>query len=221
MKKINFFSFWLLLTVGMATVVFNSCSKDDEDKKDPLTYDEGVVINGVKWATRNVAAPGTFAAKPEDAGMFYQWNRKVAWPATGSSVTDWDNSFPTGTLWEKANDPSPAGWHVPTSEEINTLFDADKVTSEYLTINGIRCIKFTYKATGENLFLPAAGYRNFSDGTLMHAGASGFYWSSTPFEGEGYEWAANYMYFYNIAAVWPGANRNNGFSVRCVADETE
>jgi len=29
MKKINFFSFWLLLAVGMATVVFNSCSKDD------------------------------------------------------------------------------------------------------------------------------------------------------------------------------------------------
>jgi len=77
MKKKYFSSFWLLLIMSMATVAFNSCSKDDEDKKkDPLTYDEGVVINGVKWATRNVAAPGTFAANPQDAGMFYQWNRK-------------------------------------------------------------------------------------------------------------------------------------------------
>ena len=29
--------------------------------------DKGVVINGVKWATRNVATPGTFAANPEVA----------------------------------------------------------------------------------------------------------------------------------------------------------
>ena len=39
----------------------------------------GVEINGVTWATRNVDAPGTFAAKPEDMGMFYQWNSKVSW----------------------------------------------------------------------------------------------------------------------------------------------
>ena len=38
---------------------------------------DGVVINGVRWATRNVDKPGTFAANPEDAGMLYQWNRKV------------------------------------------------------------------------------------------------------------------------------------------------
>jgi hypothetical protein len=37
--------------------------------------DLGVVINGVKWATRNVDAPGTFAESPQAAGMFYQWNR--------------------------------------------------------------------------------------------------------------------------------------------------
>ena len=41
-----------------------------------------VIINGVKWATCNVDAPGTFAAAPESAGMFYQWNRKIGWSAT-------------------------------------------------------------------------------------------------------------------------------------------
>jgi len=40
---------------------------------DPYT-DAGVIINGIKWATRNVDMPGTFAANPEDAGMFYQWD---------------------------------------------------------------------------------------------------------------------------------------------------
>ena len=38
----------------------------------PLTHDEGVVINGVRWATRNVDMPGTFAPTPESFGMHYQ-----------------------------------------------------------------------------------------------------------------------------------------------------
>lgn len=46
------------------------------------TSDQGVVINGVCWATHNVAAFGTFADKPE------------------------------GKEWEKTNDPSHAGWRV-------------------------------------------------------------------------------------------------------------
>jgi len=36
----------------------------------------GVVINGVKWATRNLAAHGKFVEKPEDYGALFQWGRK-------------------------------------------------------------------------------------------------------------------------------------------------
>ena len=66
MKKKVFFSFWVLLTIGVATTVFTSCEKDNDEK--PNTYDAGVVINGVKWATCNVGALGSFAAKPEAYG---------------------------------------------------------------------------------------------------------------------------------------------------------
>jgi len=60
-NNVSFFSFWLLFALlGTVTVVFNSCSKNDDPKTDPLTSDAGVVINGVKWATRNVDKPGTF-----------------------------------------------------------------------------------------------------------------------------------------------------------------
>ena len=119
------------------------------------TTDEGVIINGVKWATRNVDVPGTFAVNPEDAGMFYQWNRKTAQAATGA-VTGWENSTPTGTVWEKANDPSPAGWRIPTKAEIEKLSDANKVSHEWTTQNGVKGRKFTDKATGSSLFLIAA-----------------------------------------------------------------
>jgi len=204
-NSLKFFSFWLLLALCTTTVLFISCSKDDDRKKeDPLTFDKGVIINGVKWATRNVATPGTFADKPEDPGMFYQWNRKMAWAATGD-VTDWDATIPEGDTWEKTNDPSPAGWRVPTLAEIQSLFDTVKVNNEWITVKGVNGREFIDKATGNTLFLTAAGFRYFCDGTLIGIGSYGGYWSSTALGNGGAGWD-NYGY------------RNEGFSVRSVAD---
>jgi len=38
--------------------------------------EKGVVINGVKWATRNLASHGKFVENPEDYGALFQWGRK-------------------------------------------------------------------------------------------------------------------------------------------------
>jgi len=208
---------FLLIVLSTTIVALNSCSQDDagsEQSSNSPTSDRGVVINGVKWATRNVDKPGTFAAKPEDAGMFYQWNRKVAWPTTGD-ITGWDNSTSTGTAWEKSNDPSPAGWCVPTSNEIIKLLDTNKVSNEWTIQNGVNGRKFTDKDSGNTLFLPAVGYRFYSDGMLDDVGTYGTYWSSTQGNIDNADGLA-----FNIDNV----NRSNiyrayGFSVRCVAEK--
>jgi len=213
MKKcFKFFSFWLLL-LGTTTVIFNSCGNVLKNKStNSSTYDEGVIINGVKWATRNVDLPGTFAAKPEDAGMFYQWNRKKAWAATGK-VTKWNNSNASGTTWKKSNDPSPAGWRVPTIEEIKKLLDENKVKREWTTMNGINGYRFTDIAIGNTLFLPAVGYRSYNIGALNTVGMDGGYWSSTQYVSV----SAYCLYFKNTAA-WGGYARRLGFSIRAVAE---
>ena len=41
------------------------------------TTDEGVVINGVKWATRNLDVGGTFVENQEDSGALFQWGRRA------------------------------------------------------------------------------------------------------------------------------------------------
>ena len=189
---------------------------ETELPSDPLTVDEGVVINGVKWATRNVAAPGTFAATPEDAGMFYQWNNKKAWPATGEEVAGWDDSISAGEIWEKSNDPSPAGWHVATDAEFRTLlFDDDKVSNEWTTQNGVIGRKFTDKATGNSIFFPAAGYRDGTNGTLNLVDIQGGYWTSTKSCSECSYGA--YVCEYNVG-LCDGENRNDGCAIRSVAD---
>ena len=79
------------------------------------TDPDWVEIAGVRWATCNVNTPGTFATKPEDAGMFYQWNRKIGWSATNPMVnsnggTTWSNLFPdVTTTWEADKNPCPQG----------------------------------------------------------------------------------------------------------------
>jgi len=216
MTKKVILSFRLLMILGMEAVVLSACAQSS-------TSDPGVVINGVKWATRNVAAPGTFVAKPEDLGMFYQWNRKKAWPTTGENVTDWDDDESTSGIWEKANNPCPAGWHVPTLDEIKTLSDTDRVSHIWTIKNGIYGRKFTDNATGNSMFLPAAGYRN-DYGTLNYVGTKGVYWSST--ESRFISATAYILDFDAFAAYaedfftgeWMRYNKAYGLSVRAVAD---
>jgi uncharacterized protein (TIGR02145 family) len=179
----------------------------------------GVVINGVTWATRNVDAPGAFAASPESYGMLYQWNRKKAWPAAGD-VTGWDSSTSTGYEWEAANDPSPDGWRVPTYEELGTLLDEDKVTGEWTSLNDVQGWRFVDKISGNSIFLPAAGQRNV-DGSLHDTEAYGQYWGNiesnmifdnSDYLGFGFHWDKVYIMT---------GSRAYGLSVRPVADNSE
>ena len=174
---------------------------------------EGVVINGVRWATRNVDAPGTFAARPEDAGMFYQWNRRVGWSSTDPLVnsnggTTWDNTYATGVEWGRINDPCPAGWRVPTREELESLVESG---SAWLRYNGI--YGRVFGVASNQLFLPAAGLR-FTTGELSNVGLWACYWSSTA-HGTGSGW---FLSFGSGSSTVVSNSRINGFSVRCVSE---
>jgi uncharacterized protein (TIGR02145 family) len=182
------------------------------------TQEKGVLINGILWATCNVAEPGTFAENPEDPGMLYQWNRKKAWPVKPREVSDWDNTRATGGVWEKVNDPCPKGWRVSTIEDIGKLCDKNLNTIEWVIENGVRCEKITDKANGNFILFPMPGSRHGNDGKLYRVG-NGYYWSSD----------GNIDYkqgYYMLCSEHPNKavameiphNRNFAFCVRCVAE---
>ncbi|MDR0231503.1 MAG: hypothetical protein LBI82_05225 [Dysgonamonadaceae bacterium] len=194
----------------MSIVIFNSCSKDDVENS-PF-YDKGVIINGVKWATRNVAAPGRFVASSEDYGEYYQWNKGT----TDFLLTkDYYNSvYANSASWLSINDPSPIGWHIPTLEEIETLLYSENVTNEWTIVNKVTGRKFTDKTTGNSLFLPAAGCCSYSDGLPYDFGSCGMYWNNAQRENTN-----PYELGFNSRRSWYAPTFNVfGLSIRPVAD---
>ena len=183
------------------------------------TTDPGIVINGIRWAMRNVDRPGTFASRPQSFGMFYQWNRNVGWSATNPMVnsnggTSWNSTTPGGTSWTVANNPCPPGWRVPTQAELSALNNLPNVWG---TLGGVAGRGF---GTFPNqVFLPAADGRGRLNGNLGTPGVIGYYWSST--QSSSFATAAWGLRFDNsrseMAQDW---HRGNAFSVRCVAEQS-
>ena len=192
-RSLKFFSFWSLLALCTAAEVFNFCRKDNDSKRGSLT----------------------FASSPYHPGMFYQWNRKTGWPAI-NNITGWDATVPEGDSLEKTNDPSPTGWRIPTLAEIQKLCDTGNVTSEWINKNGLTGRKFTDKATGKSIFLPAVGYCDGVDGTILSIGSYGGYWSSAAYDSDSR--LAYYLSFDDGNAGWGSSARHCGFNVRSVAD---
>ena len=206
-----------------------------------LTFssEESVMINGIKWATRNVGAHGQFVANPEDFGGYYQWGRAGdghEQPTSGTttilSITDnpghgnfilaedepWDWRIPqNNALWnanennpiKTANDPCPNGWRIPTRNELQSLIYA---TTEWNNLNGV--YGYYFVGDGElKLFLPAAGHRYTSDGSFDDVGSFGYYWSSTPNGTNAYGLTFGSGIFGKLNSF-----RTYGFSVRCVSE---
>ena len=191
-----------------AILFFASCgTRRNATIQDPATFDEGVVINGIRWATRNVDAPGTFAESPESFGMFFQWNKRKGWNAIDKGVEDWAITISESTEWEGINDPCPKGWRVPTAEELRSLMNASSRWTRQNRVEGR-----LFGTAPNQIFLPAAGFRSGVTGALMSVGGLGFYWSST--DNRHYAWGLRFGNgIINVHWHW----RSPGYNVRCVA----
>ncbi len=174
-----------------------------------ITDDEGVIINNIKWATRNVDLPGTFTANPEDYGLYYQWGSNVGWTIGNSYSTngdyEWVDYTEKGNVWTIEKDPCPTGWRIPTTKEFEDLW---KSGSEWVISNDFAGRKF---GSGDNtIFLPQAGL------SVIGHGNSGVYWSSN--SGDFSDQASCLIFNYQSLGTTGFEIRQAGLSVRCVAD---
>ena len=208
MKK-SLYLFGLLFT---ASIIFTACG---EDKPPPcLITDVGVVIDGTRWATRNADINRTFAPHPQSPGASFQWNRCQGWSATipcvgiGIPIEGWNNTPAEGTAWYAENDPCPAGWRVPTEAELHSLNNAGSTWTMRNGVNGR-----VFGTAPHQVFLPAAGFRISTVGTLVNVGVSGGYLSSTQIRSTG----VIGLHFHTDSSSMFDWYRVSGLSVRCVA----
>ena len=194
----------------------------------------GTVVNpvtGKVWLDRNLGATQVATSSTDAAsyGDLYQWGRNadghqirtLALPA-GLTATLAGNYFTTGGLfittssppfnWLSAvethmwsgtaaeNNPCPSGFRVPTAAE----WEQERRT--WTTNNAAG-------AFASPLKLPVAGFRFFSNGSLVDVGTNGSYWSSTV-SGS----TARSLFFNSTDAYMSTDVRADGISVRCLKD---
>ena len=168
--------------------------------------------SGLKWAACNVGADS-----PEDYGDYYAWGET----STKSSYDEdncatWDKSIGDikGTSRDVAHVKWGGSWRMPTEAEFDELLNEDNCTWEWTTLNGNKGYKVTSRKNGNSIFLPAAGY--CVETSLRRTDMSGYYWSSTPDESGAQ--SAKGLGLSSDYRSWLWYHRNNGFSVRPVAE---
>ena len=93
---------------GTATILATTeCGARTAGSTITVSEDTGVLIGGVRWATRNVETPGVFAEFPESLGGHFNWNNRNV---------------------------CPQGWRVPTLDEIQSLNNSGHM---WITKNGV------------------------------------------------------------------------------------
>ena len=211
--------FMRCLLILLCSVVFVT-SAYAQDSQNVQDTDGGVLINGVCWAATNVDEPGTFAGRPDAVGMLYQWGEKIGWSATVPMVSypvgaKWDDAGSPTAAWLDMSDPCPEGWRVPTVEEWKSLCDESKVYSEWVKEGNSQGRRFTDRSSDASIFVPAAGFRDYHDGTLFSVSSVARYWSSTPVSSTAIR---AYSLTFNDANMKPARPRysGNAFSIRCV-----
>ena len=181
------------------------------------TTDTGVIINGIKWATRNVGTPGVFTTNSEDTGWFYQWNRKIAWTVknplmNSNGGTIWDTSQPVGSAWTEANDPCPTEWRLPTDQEMNSLINSGSVWAE---VNGV--FGRIYGKGDNTIFLPAAGIRN-DNGIFREKNQYGYYWTKSKLSDQSNPTSLEFADGHSSVVDWK--TPSEGLCIRCVTKES-
>ena len=180
-----------------------------------------------KWATCNVGA-----TSPEEYGDYFAWGEtttKETYTMENSltnGISDIDlqvggyverrvGSYYDGNYLASQYDAATANWggawRMPNYYDMWELLT--ECTWEWIQTNDFRGYKVT-GPSGASIFLPAAGCRHGS--SLNYAGSDGYYWSSTPDEGNSYD--AYRLYFNSDGRNMDNDYRYYGRSVRPVLE---
>ena len=165
------------------------------------------------WITSNLGADHQATAVSDateaSAGWYWQFNKKQGYKHDGTTRTPnttWIGSISESSDWTIANDPCRiemgSNWRIPTSTEWTNV-DASGAWTYW---NG---------PWDSALKMHAAGFLDYSDGSLYDRGDYGFYWSSTQSDATN-GWI---LFFYGGGSnADSNFDKADGLSTRCIRD---
>ena len=131
------------------------------------------------------------------------------WDAQETSGGD---NIATATV-KTVYDPCPAGFCVPTGNLYYYIKNGSGVSFTWDDTNKGRSLT----SVTPNVFFPASGCRNGSNGSLYNVGGLGYYWSASAYDSKAIY--ARYLYFPSGKWDWDYGSRSLGVPVRAVAEE--
>ncbi len=167
---------------------------------------------GPLWATGNLSKTASKIVDPLEAGEYFRYGKTTPYSSSESDYTG--NENPLSTDHDAAYQANNT-WRIPTKAQFDDLINSSNTTTEWKigwtslgSTKGGRLI--TSKSNGISLFFAAAG--SYYVGSLIGAGDSGYYWSSSPFGSD----LVYYLYFYGGDIHTNLNHRYYGYSVRPV-----
>ena len=136
--------------------------------------------SGLLWCEHNVGA-----SRPEDPGLYFSWGN-ITGHAKGSgydfSADNYNSSpaaalngdIPVSDIYDAAHHNMGSQWRMPRQSEYNEL--VNNCDSEWITQDGINGRRFTSRANGNSIFLPATGY--YAGANLYEETYQGRFWLS-------------------------------------------
>ncbi len=208
---------------GQSCTLSASVSYSCKAKTDATTFSNFLCYN--LGAANTNADP--FTPSWEINGGYWQWGRLAqaaagptgpnAGDANGGAISGWSTTVAPNGSWadgsKTSNDPCPAGYRVPTRAQWEGVI-ANNIATNVGTSWTVSPANYsTGKKFGNELMLPAAGYRRASDGLLSDRGGYVSYWSSTELGTQSWN-----MWFQNNYVDMDTDLRSYGMVVRCIEE---
>jgi uncharacterized protein (TIGR02145 family) len=222
----------LLLCLIISIYFTQSCKEKKEDDYPSTEYSSISDIEGITYKTVKIGAQWWMAEnlksnRYRDGTIIPNVTDNADWSqlTTGAycfykNLTTYQSTYGTLYNWYAVNTGKlcPAGWHVHTDAEWNTLYNF----LGGLSVAGGKMKSFSgwnspnKGATNSSGFsgLPG-GYRN-NNGTFYNIEFNGFWWSSTEYSATN-AWSQHLSYGTNFG-YRDGNYKELGLSVRCIRD---